>query len=247
MESTPSSRLFDLLDRKGKALKPLSIGIGLSPTNLGKKKREGREMYASEIVDIIDLVPEISAAEEYWVFTGKKLLVPNDKVGMFDQFRSAVRKGVADKKTKAYASSSTTKAENITAKASGTDAIPLSDSDIKRRLGRNHLVKPYEVQGDSMAPTLRQGDTVYCTDEDYRAGYIHVIEYEGGTVIKRLERHTDGYYVAISDNAAYPKFRITDDEIVKIWLVKCKLSYDLSGPGGDLNSRLTKIEQLLKR
>lgn len=147
---------------------------------------------------------------------------------------------------KAYASSSAASAENITAKAAGSDAIPLSDSEIKSRLGRNQYhVKPYEVQGDSMAPTLRQGDTVYCTDEPFRHGYIHVVEYKGGTIIKRLERGAGDYYVAISDNAAYPRFRITDDEIVQIWLVKCKLSYNLSGPGSDLNSRLQRLEQLL--
>lgn len=121
----------------------------------------------------------------------------------------------------------------------------ITEAELKKEIGVNHLVSRFRVIGDSMEPNLRNGDTVFCTNEAFREEYVHVIVTRNGTYVKRLRRQDRSYYVAMSDNRAYSTFTIPVDEVESVWYVKAKLSYNLSGLGEDINTRLTHIEQLI--
>lgn len=67
------------------------------------------------------------------------------------------------------------------------------------------MLSVIEVEGDSMEPTLRDGDEILVdgTPRAIRAG-IHVIRLDDVLLVKRLENGAAGTLRIISDNAAYP-------------------------------------------
>lgn len=68
------------------------------------------------------------------------------------------------------------------------------------------MLSVIEVEGDSMEPTLRDGDEILVdrTPRPLRAG-IHVIRLDDVLLVKRLESGPGGTLRVISDNAAYPR------------------------------------------
>lgn len=71
-----------------------------------------------------------------------------------------------------------------------------------------------EVEGDSMEPTLRDGDEILVdrTPRPLRAG-IHVIRLDDVLLVKRLEPGPGGTLRVISDNAAYPRLERAASEV----------------------------------
>lgn len=68
------------------------------------------------------------------------------------------------------------------------------------------MLSVIEVEGDSMEPTLRDGDEILVdrTQRPLRAG-IHVIRLDDVLLVKRLESGPGGTVRIISDNTAYPR------------------------------------------
>lgn len=68
------------------------------------------------------------------------------------------------------------------------------------------MLSVIEVEGDSMEPTLRDGDEILVdrTPRPLRAG-IHVIRLDDVLLVKRLEFGSGGTLRVISDNVAYPR------------------------------------------
>ncbi len=68
------------------------------------------------------------------------------------------------------------------------------------------MLSVIEVEGDSMEPTLRDGDEILVdrTPRPLRSG-IHVIRLDDVLLVKRLEPGPGGTLRVISDNAAYPR------------------------------------------
>lgn len=68
------------------------------------------------------------------------------------------------------------------------------------------MLSVIEVEGDSMEPTLRDGDEILVdrTPRPTRAG-IHVIRLDDVLLVKRLESGPGGTLRIISDNTAYPR------------------------------------------
>ncbi|MBB3860577.1 hypothetical protein GGQ88_001843 [Novosphingobium hassiacum] len=79
------------------------------------------------------------------------------------------------------------------------------------------MLSVIEVEGDSMEPTLRDGDEILVdrTPRPLRSG-IHVIRLDDVLLVKRLETGPGGTLRVISDNAAYPRMERSalDVEIV---------------------------------
>ncbi|WP_225008728.1 MULTISPECIES: S24 family peptidase [Novosphingobium] len=74
-----------------------------------------------------------------------------------------------------------------------------------------------EVEGDSMEPTLRDGDEILVdrSPRPMRAG-VHVIRLDDVLLVKRLETGPAGTIRVISDNPAYPRMEraVSEVEIV---------------------------------
>lgn len=76
------------------------------------------------------------------------------------------------------------------------------------------MLSVIEVEGDSMEPTLRDGDEILVdrTPRPLRAG-IHVIRLDDVLLVKRLESGPGGTLRVISDNAAYPRMERSAQDV----------------------------------
>ncbi|EFU69157.1 XRE family transcriptional regulator [Aliarcobacter butzleri JV22] len=85
------------------------------------------------------------------------------------------------------------------------DTISLDKSFFRSPINTNK-VKGICVDGDSMEPTLRDGDYVLI-DENINFGTngIYAIQYGGQILIKRLQFKMDGTIIIISDNEKYDR------------------------------------------
>jgi phage repressor protein C with HTH and peptisase S24 domain len=95
----------------------------------------------------------------------------------------------------------------------------------------------FEVAGDSMEPTFREGYHVvteiiepefWHTIANY---YVYVVVTESQVMLKRLFRKSETEFVLISDNEDYyPQFVLAKEKVREIWLVKRKLDWEMSPP-----------------
>ena len=85
------------------------------------------------------------------------------------------------------------------------DTISLDKSFFRTPINTNKI-KGIQVDGESMEPTLRDGDYVLI-DENINFGTngIYAIQYGGQILIKRLQFKMDGTILIISDNDKYDK------------------------------------------
>ena len=94
----------------------------------------------------------------------------------------------------------------------GYIAIP---EDLKTKRFEGHLAAS-KIRGDSMEPTIFNGDTVICDDLGYQEDGIYAIIFEGQGFVKRLQRVAGGVRI-ISDSQAYEAmFAKNDTEELKI-------------------------------
>lgn len=94
--------------------------------------------------------------------------------------------------------------------ALAADEQPVGQLRFSARWLKDHGLEPGQlsviaVEGDSMEPTLRDGDEILVdrTPRTLRAG-IHVIRLDDALLVKRLEPGA-GRVTVISDNPAYPR------------------------------------------
>lgn len=95
----------------------------------------------------------------------------------------------------------------------------------------------FEVEGDSMQPTLEEGMQVigqkiepesWQSLQDY---YIHIVVTESQILIKRLVKLNRESLVMISDNEdLYPQVKIDFKDIRELWLVKRMLDFRMAPP-----------------
>jgi plasmid maintenance system antidote protein VapI len=89
----------------------------------------------------------------------------------------------------------------------------------------------FEISGNSMEPTITNGDIVVCEElergEPIRDNQIYVVVSDV-VVAKRMQQIKEGAQVRafslISDNSFYKPYEVTPDEIQKILRVKCRLT-----------------------
>ena len=94
------------------------------------------------------------------------------------------------------------------------------DGGLLRELGvrRTSLLSIIRVDGESMEPTLCDGDDILVDRMvlAVKSGAIHVLRLDGMLVVKRLIRGGRGPYVVRSDNPAYPDVRIDDPAAIDV-------------------------------
>ena len=78
-------------------------------------------------------------------------------------------------------------------------------SFIARKRGSADSMKIFEVSGDSMSPTLNDGDLIMINmqEADVRTGHIYLLRIEGELLVKRLETRPGGIILIRSDNPDY--------------------------------------------
>lgn len=95
--------------------------------------------------------------------------------------------------------------------------FPLA-ADVARELGHPRVkLGAVRVRGDSMSPTLSDGDYVIVARDPTAVEDICVLEVGGELLVKRVHRDmTTGGLIVVSDNKAYPPQPIGPDAHVRI-------------------------------
>ncbi len=124
--------------------------------------------------------------------------------------------------------------------------------DYKYKVGTH---RSFDVSGDSMEPTLFEGDKVVCSfleptlwESSLKDNYVYVIVTRGDVVVKRIENRlkTDKEVVVLSDNGFYEPYRISVSDIREIWYVRAKISPFLPSPQNIRNMMRDEIRDLKK-
>ena len=87
-------------------------------------------------------------------------------------------------------------------------------SFIRRKGGTPETMVLFNIDGDSMEPTVSAGDMVMINQSlnDIRSGSIYLIRFEGELMLKRLERRPGGEVLIRSDNEKYDDIAIKKDQ-----------------------------------
>lgn len=103
---------------------------------------------------------------------------------------------------------------------------------------RGDKYRIFEVAGDSMEPTFKEG--YYVVGEYQEAGYwntsiqdyyVYVIVTESRIMLKRIFKKSSEEYVLISDNEEFhPQFVIKVSDIKEIWYVRRKIDWEMPPP-----------------
>lgn len=120
----------------------------------------------------------------------------------------------------------------------------------------NGTFRAFEVEGESMKPTLRHSDIVFSqwleSLNDIREDRVHVVVTKSeGIVIKRVLNRIEqyGYLVCKSDNIDnkhdYPNIKIYPEDILEVWYPRIYMSAEFKAPG-DIYRRFNDIEATLE-
>lgn len=92
--------------------------------------------------------------------------------------------------------------------------------DWLHRKGNPDRMVLMDVFGNSMAPEIKDGDTVLIDESQQRilAGAIFAVGIEDTIMVKRLEKHPQ-QLVLLSDNAAYAPLHLGDDDLASVRII----------------------------
>lgn len=106
-----------------------------------------------------------------------------------------------------------------------------------------------QVSGDSMQPTIYNGDWLYCKRlyeaGDIKDGYIHVIITDDGVIAKRvLNRIDKRQALAVqSDNEQYQTYNLPIEQVRQIWKVEFKMSAILRNENTDVRKDIKELQK----
>lgn len=125
---------------------------------------------------------------------------------------------------------------------------------------RNNSFIFIEIKGDSMHPTIYNGDWIIAKKiNDFghiREGYVHIVLTNEGINCKRVLNRVDkrGSLVLKSDNSEYPTYQEPVVNILSLYEAVCKMSYNFVNHGetmqqqmNSLTARMSDIEATLNR
>ncbi len=122
--------------------------------------------------------------------------------------------------------------------------------DYKYKVGTH---RSFDVAGDSMEPTLFEGDKVICSyleptlwETSIKDNYVYVIVTRGDVVVKRVinRMKDDKQLDLISDNNFYEKYTVGVGDIREIWYVRAKISPFLPSPQNIRNYLHDEVREL---
>jgi transcriptional regulator with XRE-family HTH domain len=122
--------------------------------------------------------------------------------------------------------------------------------DYKYKVGTH---RSFDVAGDSMEPTLFEGDKVICSYQEsnfwetsIKDNYVYVIITQSDVLVKRVYNKISESksLVLISDNDYYQPFKVNLSDIQEIWYVRAKLSPFLPSPNNLNNILHSEVKEL---
>lgn len=122
--------------------------------------------------------------------------------------------------------------------------------DYKYKVGTH---RSFDVAGDSMEPTLFEGDKVICSfleptlwENGIKDSYVYVVITRADVVVKRVFNRIreDRCLELVSDNSFYDPYRIPINEVREIWYVRAKISPFLPSPQNLKNHLQNEIKEL---
>jgi hypothetical protein len=204
-EAGARSRLVSLASARGVSLAALSALIGRNTTYLQQFVRKGSPRKLEEndrrtLAQFFGVAEtELGAGIRESVFSigkGRAAIVPAGQRAAMAEWADIPRLPLG-----ASAGPGAHAAEEIP-----SGRLRFSNRWLKGQGLEPAMLSVIEVEGDSMEPTLRDGDEILVdrTPRPLRAG-IHVIRLDDVLLVKRLETGPGGMLRVISDNAAYPR------------------------------------------
>jgi phage repressor protein C with HTH and peptisase S24 domain len=130
------------------------------------------------------------------------------------------------------------------------DLPTFSLPDYKYKVGTH---RSFDVAGDSMEPTLFEGDKVICSyleptlwETSIKDNYVYVVVTRGDVLVKRITNKikSDKQLTLISDNAYYEPFDISVGDVREIWYVRAKISPFLPSPQNIQNMLMEEVKEL---
>lgn len=125
--------------------------------------------------------------------------------------------------------------------------------DYKYKVGTH---RSFDVSGDSMEPTLFEGDKVVCSfleptlwETAIKDGFVYVIVTNGDVLIKRTFNYLkDEKQIELqTDNSFYQPYRVNLGDIREIWYVRAKISPFLPSPQNISNILRDEMQELRKQ
>jgi len=122
--------------------------------------------------------------------------------------------------------------------------------DYKYKVGTH---RSFDVSGDSMEPTLFEGDKVICSyleptlwESAIKDSYVYVVVTRGDVVVKRVNNNLkEKKQLALaSDNSFYDPYIVNLGDIREIWYVRAKLSPFLPSPQNIQNYLSDEVREL---
>ena len=231
---TLKDRLADAMTRKGVSNADLARHLGVSRQAVSFWRTGRNEPAEKTLKEISDYL----AVDPLWL---KKGGVDPDAGA---QFRDSVPREVVEEESLGDAYVAISKYRVDFSAGPGSEcSIEEETNEEKRIFPRSlflrHHVSPhncrvFSVHGESMQPTLQDGDEILvdCTPcQPLRSGRIYCFAYRGEDRVKRLYPTMDGMMVIKSDNSDFPEERVQMTD----WEQEAKLIgrvFHHSGSGG---------------
>jgi phage repressor protein C with HTH and peptisase S24 domain len=105
----------------------------------------------------------------------------------------------------------------------------------------------FEVEGDSMYPTLEAGDYVFCEQvlelSDLKENALYVVVWDGNVAVKRLRTTINGLHLH-SDNPSFSTIDLPPDGYKELWAVRFKFTKRVDQQTAQ-DERIDRIEEQL--
>ena len=122
--------------------------------------------------------------------------------------------------------------------------------DYKYKIGTH---RSFDVSGDSMEPTLFEGDKVICSflepsqwESSVKDNYVYVLVTRGDVLVKRVfSKLKENKSLELrSDNDFYEPYSMSIEDVREIWYVRAKISPFLPSPNNIQNIVRAEVNEL---
>lgn len=130
------------------------------------------------------------------------------------------------------------------------DLPTFSLPDYRFKLGTHRC---FDVAGDSMEPTLFEGDRVVCSfvepdlwESGLKSNHVYVLVTRADVVVKRVQNllRERAELTLVSDNQYYKPYNLAGEELREVWQVRLKISPFLNTPPMHLDDLTDQIKLL---